>query len=129
MEQLTEIYFKSVGRGQPLLLNVAPDKTGHFTAEDIARIEEFSNAINNTFDENLATPDTTTAEASSVRGNSMNFSASKVLDDDHDSYWTMDDGQTTGSITIDLGEEKTIQRWVTMHGEAGGDRLCISGDR
>lgn len=108
MEQLSEIYFKSVGRGQPLLLNVAPDKTGHFTAEDIARIEEFSNAINNTFDENLATPDTTTAEASSVRGNSMKFSASNVLDDDHDSYWTMEDGQTTGSITIDLGENKTF---------------------
>ena len=108
MEQLTEIYFKSVGRGQPLLLNVAPDRNGHFTTEDIARIKEFSTAINNTFDENLATPNTTTAEASSVRGNSMNFSASKVLDDDHDSYWTMDDGQTTGSITIDLGEEKTF---------------------
>ena len=106
IEQLAEIYFKSVGRGQPLLLNVAPDKTGHFTAEDIARIKEFSNAINNTFDENLATPDTTTAEASSVRGNSMKFSATNVLDDNDDTYWTMDDGETTGSITIDLGEEK-----------------------
>ena len=108
MEQLAEIYFKSVGRGQPLLLNVAPDKTGHFTAEDIARIKEFSNAINNTFDENLATPDTTTVEASSVRGNSMKFSASNVLDDNDDTYWTMNDGETTGSITIDLGKEKVF---------------------
>ena len=108
MEQLTEIYFSSVGRGQPLLLNVAPDKTGHFTKEDIARINEFSSAINNSFDENLADPETTTATASSIRGNSNDYSANNILDDNDDTYWTMDDGQTTGNITIDLGEEKTF---------------------
>ena len=108
MEQLTEIYFSSVGRGQPLLLNVAPDRTGHFTKEDIARINEFSSAINNSFDENLADPETTTATASSIRGNSNDYSANNVLDDNNDTYWTMDDGQTTGNITIDLNEEKTF---------------------
>ncbi|MGG7141839.1 alpha-L-fucosidase [Clostridium nigeriense] len=108
MEQLTDIYFSSVGRGQPLLLNVAPDKTGHFTSEDIARIKEFSSAINNSFDENLAEPTTTSATASSVRGNSNDYSANNVLDDNNDTYWTMDDGQTTGNITIDLGGEKTF---------------------
>ena len=106
MEQLTEIYFSSVGRGQPLLLNVAPDRTGHFTKEDIARINEFSSAINNSFDENLADPETTTVTASSIRGNSNDYSANNVLDDNNDTYWTMDDGQTTGNITIDLNEEK-----------------------
>ncbi|MGL5378464.1 alpha-L-fucosidase [Clostridium sp.] len=104
MEQLTDIYFKSVGRGQPLLLNVAPDNTGHFTKADIERLKDFSTAINTSFDENLA--ENSTATASSVRGNSPKFNASKVLDDDKDTYWTMDDGQTTGSLEIDLGEEK-----------------------
>lgn len=108
MEQLTEIYFSSVGRGQPLLLNVAPDRTGHFTSEDIARIKEFSSAINNSFDENLVDATTASATASSVRGNSNDYSANNVLDDNEDTYWTMDDGQTTGNITIDLGDEKTF---------------------
>ncbi|MGG7213265.1 alpha-L-fucosidase [Clostridium nigeriense] len=108
MEQLTDIYFSSVGRGQPLLLNVAPDRTGHFTSEDIARIKEFSSSINNSFDENLAEPTTTSATASSVRGNSNDYSPNNVLDDNDDTYWTMDDGQTTGNITIDLGGEKTF---------------------
>ena len=108
MEQLTDIYFSSVGRGQPLLLNVAPDNTGHFTAKDIARIKEFSSAINNTFDENLADPSTTTATATEVRGNSDTFSANNVLDDNDDTYWTMDDNKTTGSIIIDLGQNKTF---------------------
>jgi len=108
MDQLADIYFSSVGRGQPLLLNIAPDNTGHFTTEDIARIKELSAAINNTFDENLADPSRTTATSSSVRGNSSKYNADNVLDDDNDTYWTMDDGQTTGSIEIDLGEEKNF---------------------
>ena len=108
MEQLTDIYFSSVGRGQPLLLNVAPDRTGHFTSADIARIKEFSSAINNSFDENLADDTEASAIASSVRGDSNEYSANNVLDDNNDSYWTMDDGQTTGNITIDLGKEKTF---------------------
>ncbi len=108
MEQLTEIYFNSVGRGQPLLLNVAPDRTGHFTSADIARIKEFSSAINKSFDENLVDETTTSAVASAVRGNSNDYSANNVLDDNDDTYWSMDDGQTTGNITIDLGEEKTF---------------------
>ena len=108
MERLTEIYFSSVGRGQPLLLNVAPDTTGNFTAEDVDRLKEFSSAINNSFDENLAVPSTTSATASATRGNSNDYSANNVLDDDNDTYWTMDDGQTTGNITIDLGQQKTF---------------------
>ncbi|WP_195245394.1 alpha-L-fucosidase, partial [Clostridium celatum] len=108
MEQLTNIYFSSVGRGQPLLLNVAPDNTGNFTAEDIERLQEFAAAINNSFDENLAGQSTVTAEASEIRGNSNDYSPANVLDDDDDSYWTMNDGQTTGSLTINLGEEKVF---------------------
>lgn len=104
MDQLTDIYFSSVGRGQPLLLNVAADNTGHFTKEDIARLKELSTAIETSFDEDLA--NNSIATASSVRGDSAKFNADKVLDDDKDTYWTMDDGQTTGSIEIDLGEEK-----------------------
>ncbi|MGN0027824.1 MAG: alpha-L-fucosidase, partial [Clostridium sp.] len=108
MEQLTDIYFSSVGRGQPLLLNVAPDNTGHFTTKDIARIKEFSDVIKNTFSKNLASSTTATATATEVRGNSATFSANNVLDDNDDTYWTMDDNKTTGSLTIDLGEKKNF---------------------
>ncbi|MGN0027539.1 MAG: Calx-beta domain-containing protein, partial [Clostridium sp.] len=41
-----------------------------------------------------------------VRGNSDEYSANNVLDDDDDTYWTMGDGEKTGSLTIDLQEEK-----------------------
>lgn len=104
MDQLSTIYFSSVGRGQPLLLNIAPDKTGRFTEADVERVNEFATAIKESFDENLAKG--ATATASSTRGNDSMYNAQNVLDDNKDTYWTMNDNETTGSIEIDLGENK-----------------------
>ena len=36
-----DIYFKSVGRGTPLLLNIPPNKEGKFADADVARLKEF----------------------------------------------------------------------------------------
>ena len=36
-----DIYFKSVGRGTPLLLNIPPNKEGKFADADVARLQEF----------------------------------------------------------------------------------------
>lgn len=103
MEQLTNIYFKSVGRGQPLLLNLPPDSSGQLTVDDVARVSEFGNAIKTTFASDLTNKGSISASASSVRGDSEQFAASNVIDDDDDTYWTMDDEKTTGSVTINLG--------------------------
>ena len=106
MEELTDIYFKSVGRGQPLLLNVPPDTTGVLPQDFVDRVAELGETIRDTFRTDLTKQDGVTAEATAVRGNSPDYAASNVLDDNADTYWTMDDGQTTGSITIDLGGTK-----------------------
>ena len=106
MEELTDIYFKSVGRGQPLLLNVPPDTTGVLPEDFVDRVSELGETIRDTFRTDLTKQEGVTAEATAVRGNSPTYAAANVLDDDSDSYWTMDDGQTTGSITIDLGGTK-----------------------
>ena len=34
-----DIYFKSVGRGTPLLLNIPPNKEGKFADVDVARLK------------------------------------------------------------------------------------------
>lgn len=44
-----------------------------------------------------------TATASAVRG--LGFEAANVLDGNYDTYWTMADGQTSGTITVDLGKD------------------------
>ena len=101
-EQLADIYFSSVGLGSPLLLNVPPNKDGLIEQEDLDSLKGFRDILDNTFSKNLA--DGATAEATATRGNNAEYGAKNVLDGDYDTYWTMDDGQTTGSVTIDLPE-------------------------
>jgi alpha-L-fucosidase len=49
VEQLLEIYYRSVGRGAQLLLNVTPDRTGHVPAADAARLREFGDEVRRRF--------------------------------------------------------------------------------
>ena len=45
LDQLADIYFKSVGRNSVLLLNVPPDQRGLFADADVKRLEEFGAAV------------------------------------------------------------------------------------
>lgn len=120
LEKLVDIYFNSVGKNSTLLLNVPPDKRGLISEEDIARLNEFSTAIKNTFDEDLAL--NSKAEADTFRGQEVgatSFIANNVTDGNYDSYWTTDNGVKTGSITIDLGNETlfdviSIQEYIPL---------------
>jgi len=49
VDQLLEIYYRSVGRGAQLLLNVTPDRTGHIPAADAARVREFGDEVRRRF--------------------------------------------------------------------------------
>jgi alpha-L-fucosidase len=54
LDQLMEIYYKSIGRGALLLLNAAPDTTGLIPAEDIKLYKQFGDEINRRFGECIA---------------------------------------------------------------------------
>lgn len=49
VDQLLEIYYRSVGRGAQLLLNVTPDRTGHVPEGDAARVREFGDEVRRRF--------------------------------------------------------------------------------
>ncbi len=49
VDQLLEIYYRSVGRGAQLLLNVTPDRTGHVPEADAARVREFGEEVRRRF--------------------------------------------------------------------------------
>lgn len=109
MDALKDIYFQSVGRGQVMLLNIAPDKTGQYGAAEAQRLQEFGQAVRDSFDEDLTDAAGVTASASAVRANgAAAYQAQKAVDSDADTYWTMDDGQTTGSLVIDLGQPQSF---------------------
>jgi len=54
VDQLMEIYYRSVGRGAQLLLNVTPDRTGHVPALDQGRVREFGDEVRRRFGTALA---------------------------------------------------------------------------
>jgi alpha-L-fucosidase len=54
VEQLVDIYYKSVGRNGVLLLNVPPDRRGLIHENDAARLAEFRAVLDETFKTNLA---------------------------------------------------------------------------
>lgn len=49
LDQLVEVYYRSVGRGAQLLLNVPPNTNGHIAEEDFARAKEFGAEIRRRF--------------------------------------------------------------------------------
>ena len=54
LDQLIEIYYRSVGRGAQLLLNVTPDRTGHVPQTDVDRLAEFGGEIRRRFARSVA---------------------------------------------------------------------------
>ena len=106
MQQLSEMYFRSVGYNSTFLLNVPPNRDGTVDEAILNRITEFGQEVKKTFGNNLAGNATVTA--SSVRGNDVAFAPDNVLDGDDNTYWTMDDESKSGSLTLDLGSTKTF---------------------
>lgn len=49
LDQLLDIYYRSVGRGAQLLLNVTPDRTGRVPEADARRLRELRNAVTQRF--------------------------------------------------------------------------------
>lgn len=54
LDQLMEIYYRSVGHGATLLLNVAPDLHGQLPEADVKRLMEFGTEIERRFGQALA---------------------------------------------------------------------------
>ncbi len=106
VDELLEIYFKSVGRNCVLLLNVPPAPTGRFATEDVRRLYAFRSALDAIFDVNLALG--ATASASSVRGEAERYEASQVLDDNPDTYWAPSDSVDTVTLTLKLDTARTF---------------------
>ncbi len=103
---LLDLYYKSVGRGASLLLNVPPDRRGRIYDTDAASLREFGNLLRATFARNLAAD--ASATASNVRGGERTYSASNLLDADDRTYWATDDAVTTAEVTLQLGGATTF---------------------
>ena len=102
LEELVEIYFHSVGRGTPLLLNIPPNQAGLFDAKDIERLYEFAAYRNELYKEDLALGAEVFGPALSA-----DFACHHLTDGLETSSWASDVGLPI-QLELDLGSPKTF---------------------
>lgn len=115
------MYLNTVGRSVTLLLDVPPDATGQLAANDVNRLHELKTKLDEFLNRDIAQGKA--AAASNVRGADAQFAASMAVDGDPNTYWTTDDGTTTGLIEIDLGAEAVIDGFIVQEHIALGQRI------
>ena len=103
LRELMNIYFKSVGRGTPLLLNIPPNQDGKFADADVARLKEFRQTLDQLYSVDYATG--AWVEAESTRCNPL-YKASHLTDGDEKTSWAPADDAKNGSFVLDLGKEQ-----------------------
>ena len=100
LEELVEIYFHSVGRGTPLLLNIPPNQAGLFDAKDIERLYEFAAYRNELYKEDLALGAEVSGPALSA-----DFACRHLTDGLETSSWASDVGLPI-QLELELGSPK-----------------------
>jgi alpha-L-fucosidase len=98
--QLLDIYYKSVGRGACLNLNLPPDRRGRIHENDIQSLREFRRILDATFAHNLARQ--AKVSATNTRGESKKFAAANLQDLKRDTYWAGDNQVTAPEVILEF---------------------------
>ncbi|WP_373230707.1 alpha-L-fucosidase [Cohnella sp.] len=119
LDELLEVYVRSVGGNANFLLNLPPDKRGLIHENDARRMSELGQTIMDTYRDNLC------AEAVAVASAQMDdrHDANNILDGNLDTYWCPPEGVEQAEIEIDLQEQKTFDRIVLMEQIRVGQRI------
>ena len=102
LEELVEIYFHSVGRGTPLLLNIPPNQDGLFDEKDIQHLYEFATYRDELYREDLALG--ARAYGSAL---SPDYACYHLTDGRKTSSWASD-AELPIQLELDLGTPKTF---------------------
>lgn len=114
-EELFQLYLKSVGRGANLLLNVPPDRNGHFNAHDSAALIGFKKLREESFDKEIADKKFTTASSTyTIQLNDKQKMNCIMLNED------IAAGQKIKSFTIQLRLNNTTVK--ELHGNTVGKK-------
>jgi alpha-L-fucosidase len=104
--QLIDLYYKSVGRGANLLLNVPPNRDGLLQVEDLSALQGLQSYLKATFSRDLAL--NAKASASNFRGKDAAWGAANLTDGRADTDWATDDSVLTAEVTLDFGRPATF---------------------
>lgn len=101
LENLKDIYLKSVGGNSTLLLNIPPDRRGLIHENDVARLKELGDFIRSSFQNNLAMQAVLSA-SSAQEGHAIQ----DALEDNYDTYYRTEDWNTETEIHLKWQEQK-----------------------
>jgi alpha-L-fucosidase len=119
IEQLVDIYYRSVGRNSVLLLNVPPDRRGLFHENDAARLRQLRAVLDETFKTNLAAGKPATADST----RDEKHAAGTITDGNPDTWWTPREGVIQASLEIDLGAPAAFDRAMLQEKITEGQRI------
>ncbi|MHA7129546.1 alpha-L-fucosidase [Algoriphagus namhaensis] len=119
LDQLVEIYYKSIGRNSSLLINFPVDRRGLIHEKDEAAILALGKKIEQDFEFNLLGESEVSASSERGRG----FEAQHVLDKEYESYWTVPDGEFEASLTFDFGVETSFNCLLVQEFTPLGQRV------
>ncbi|MGD0734887.1 MAG: alpha-L-fucosidase [Terracidiphilus sp.] len=112
LKELLATYDETVGRGAQLMLGLAPDRRGLLPASDVARLEEFGDALRARAAHNLALGHTPTS-----------VEVSAALDGDPDTFWSAPAGSHHSTLEVSFSKPITFNRTVTMEWLNDGQRI------
>ena len=122
VDQLLEIYYKSVGRNGVMLLNIPPTPQGLFHENDVRVLREFQETLDQIFVHDLAIGKMVTA--SNQRQGHSKFAAQNIVDGDQSSYWAADDRVSQATLEIDLGNATAFDHIVLQEPIRFGQRVA-----
>ena len=100
LEELMDIYIKSVGGNATFLLNVPPTNEGLIHENDVRRLAEIGEFLQKAFSENIAPNAKISAESEAESCNIEN-----VLTDSYDNYYMSDNSTTEITFRFDKPEK------------------------
>ncbi|HEX4036938.1 MAG TPA: alpha-L-fucosidase [Acidobacteriaceae bacterium] len=115
--ELLTTWDDTVGKGAQLMLGLAPDRRGLLPDADVARLEEFGQALHQRYAHNLALDHAPTSPE-----------VSAALDGDPNTFWSAPAGSRHATLEISLRRPVTFNRTLTMEWLNDGQRVenyCI----
>ncbi|MFW6270246.1 MAG: alpha-L-fucosidase, partial [Bacillota bacterium] len=115
--ELLDLYYKSVGRGTNLLLNIPPDRRGLIPQPDYDNLIKFKRKLDNIFTKNLA--ESAKVKILNTSGRNKSFSSENILKDDFDKYWAAEKGTNNAELNLSLPQPVTfdhivLQEYITL---------------
>lgn len=119
VDQLTDLYYRSVGHNATLLLNFPVDRNGLIHPTDSTNAVHFHQKIEKELEHNLLAG--LSPKASDERGGA--YSAKAVTDGKYDTYWATNDSVLSAVIEFDLPKEEKINRMMLQEYIPIGQRV------